>query len=107
MKFINRLKLREMLKEAGEVLLLDVRSREKFREEHIPGARFMAADNIGNAFPSCIQRDKPIVTYCDDSNCMESFEAAGTLDTMGYKNVYRFVSGLRGWKELGLGTSGR
>lgn len=87
------------LHESGAVFI-DVRDQAAFRLGHIPGAVHL--DFNDDAFvvlyvSDALDRDTPIVFYCDSalasSGAMASFFAAN----WGYKNVYFFRDGYYSW----------
>lgn len=87
------------LHEQGAVFI-DVRDQGAFRLGHIPGAVHL--DFNDDAFvvlyvSDALDRDTPIVFYCDSalasSGAMASFFAAN----WGYKNVYFFRDGYYSW----------
>ncbi|MGD8255074.1 MAG: rhodanese-like domain-containing protein [Syntrophobacterales bacterium] len=46
-------------------------------------------------------KDKMIVAYCGFVKCGRSHNGAMWAVKLGYKNVYRCLGGIRGWKEAG------
>jgi len=54
----------EKLHRAGEVVALDVRSAEEFRDAHIPGALSMPLSAVAARVAELKGVKKPIVAYC-------------------------------------------
>lgn len=52
------------LHDAGQVVVLDVRSVEAYREGHIPGAISMPLTTIADRVAELKNVKQPIVTYC-------------------------------------------
>lgn len=52
------------LYEKGEVLVLDVRSAEAYRNGHIPGAPSVPLDAVDGKIAELGHERRPIVTYC-------------------------------------------
>jgi rhodanese-related sulfurtransferase len=52
------------LQAKGEVLVLDVRSVESYREGHIPGAVSLPLDSVEQKIAELRKERRPIVTYC-------------------------------------------
>jgi len=48
----------------GEVLVLDVRAVESYREGHIPGAVSLPLDAVEQKIAELRKERRPIVTYC-------------------------------------------
>ena len=79
-----------------EVIILDVRTPEEYKEEHIEGALLIPDYEHENLAESELpDKDKKILVYCRSGNRSKS--AAKTLIDMEYKNVYDF-GGIRSWK---------
>lgn len=103
MKTINRMQLQEKLDRNG-VALVDVLSREAYKEFHLPHAFNVP---LGEDFETAIQRvvrdkNQPVVVYCHDVQCNASSNAAKKLDELGYSNVFDYEGGKVDWKEAGL-----
>jgi len=86
----------QMMVEADEFILLDVRTEEEFRERRIEGAilipDFELADRAAAELPD---RDALILIYCRSGR--RSASAAQMLVAMGYAHVYDF-GGIIDWK---------
>jgi len=52
------------LYDAGKIVVIDTRDEASFAMGHIPGARTIPADEIGNRLEELRRLKKPIVTYC-------------------------------------------
>jgi rhodanese-related sulfurtransferase len=52
------------LYEKGDVLVLDVRSAEAYRNGHIPGALSVPLDSVDGKTAELRSERRPIVTYC-------------------------------------------
>ena len=94
-RFLARLDKNDFnYKEAMEVykkanaLLIDVRTPEEYRKEHIDGAINIPVYEIDNIKNEIIDQDKVIVVYC--STGKRSKIVKQILMQNGYKNVYTF-----------------
>ena len=72
---------REMMSENENILVLDVRSREEFDEEHIEGAYNLPYDEINDLID--IDKNTIIFVYCKSGN--RSKIAADKLLKLGYE----------------------
>ena len=81
-----------------DILLLDVRERNAFEQEHIPGAMLIPRGQlelrVNEQLPDPTQR---IVVYCDYGRI--STLAAATLREMGFDRAVALDGGIEGWKE--------
>ncbi|MCE4613261.1 MAG: rhodanese-like domain-containing protein [Desulfurococcales archaeon] len=84
-------------------LIIDVRSPDSYNKEHIKGAISIPLEDLDKRINE-IPRDRPVVVYCGSRECKASYYASRKLAAAGYDNIYRFVDGLKGWKEAGLPT---
>ena len=66
-------------------VLLDVRSREEYREGHIPGSINIPVGQIGTASDQMSDRNVPVFSYCLRGS--RSRRAVKALRAMGYTNV--------------------
>jgi len=91
-------------KSSNDVVIVDVREKEEFDENHIPDAvhlsRGMLELEIEEKFPD---RDTTIICHCGGGG--RSALAAESLQKMGYKNVRSMACGLKAWKTAGLPTT--
>ncbi len=92
--------------ESGEkVVVIDTRSPEAYRKEHIEGAiniphRTMNPDTTGNLDKAAL-----VVTYCDGIGCNASTKGALNMTKLGFR-VKELMGGLDWWKRDGHQTAG-
>ncbi|HVE13079.1 MAG TPA: rhodanese-like domain-containing protein [Elusimicrobiota bacterium] len=86
--------------ERGEVVVLDVRDKESFGAEHIPGARNVPLEDLHKEFAS-LSKDKTVVTYCWNITCHLATKAALELAQKGFK-TQELVGGIDEWKKRGM-----
>lgn len=78
-----------------EVIILDVRTQEEFKEKHIEGALLIPDYELANVAKSKLpDKNKKILVYCRSGNRSKS--AARLLIDMGYTDVYDF-GGIINW----------
>jgi len=86
--------------EPEKVLVLDVRDRDAFDEEHIRGALNVPATEIVSRL-SGLPKDRTVVTYCWDMTCALAPKAALELAQKGFK-VQFLAGGIAEWKHKGF-----
>ena len=88
------------------VVILDVRDKELYNAEHLPGAISLPRAAIELEIDELVpNQDTHIVAHCG-GNTRGSL-SAHTLQIMGYKNASVLTGGFRGWKAAGLPTKKR
>ena len=97
---IREISPRELAKFRELPLIVDVREEEEFFTGHIKGAknvsRWLLEEVVTEIAPD---RSSPILVYCAAGN--RGALAAGSLQKMGYQNVFSLKGGLSGWLEAG------
>jgi rhodanese-related sulfurtransferase len=85
----------------GEAAIVDVREKDEWDEEHIPGAMHLSRGtielDIEEKFPD---ENAMIICHCGGGG--RSALAAESLQKMGYKNVRSMAGGFKAWKAAGL-----
>lgn len=66
-------------------VLLDVRTKEEYRQGHIPGSVNLPLDEIAQAPGIIIQKDTPLYVHCLSGS--RSSQAVQHLKQMGYTEV--------------------
>ena len=86
---------------AGELVVLDVREAESFREGHIPGARHVPRGQlelrVDSVLPDPLQR---IVVYCEFGKI--STLATAMLRSIGFARAVALDGGFQQWRSSGL-----
>jgi rhodanese-related sulfurtransferase len=98
--------LEAMLKNTGNLLVLDVRESSEHEQGHIKGAMLVprgileaAADReYPKHMPELVEaRSRPIAVYCATGG--RSAMAAATLKQMGFENVVSLAGGITRWQQ--------
>lgn len=88
---------------SGEATIVDVRDKDEWDEEHIPGAIHMSRGTIELDIEEKVpDTNAMIVCHCGGGG--RSALAAESLKKMGYKDVRSIAGGLKAWKAAGLLT---
>jgi hydroxyacylglutathione hydrolase len=89
---------RDLLDSGSNFTLLDVRSKEVWREGHIPGSLNIYSGHLEDRMGE-IPRDKPIVVVCNVGN--RATHAASMLKREGYEDVSVILGGMIAWNAAG------
>lgn len=74
-------------------ILIDVRTRQEFLEEHIRGAILIPYYDISKKIAAVVpNKDAEIIVYCKNGG--RSTKAYEILDKLGYTNVYNLKDGI-------------
>jgi len=89
---------------SGEAVIVDVREKDEWEQEHIPGAIHMSRGTIELDIEEKIpDLNQMIITHCGGGG--RSALAAESLQKMGYKNVRSMAGGFKAWKAAGLSVA--
>ncbi len=86
------------------VVLLDARAAKMYHSGHIPGARNLPLGDQSAIYPDLneiLNSGNTIVTYCIDSECLDSSFLAQWLMARGHSDVMVFRPGMKGWLDAG------
>lgn len=89
----------EVLNNAQELTLIDVRQPEEFTGElgHIKNAQLVVLGDIPNQIKN-IPTDKPVVFICRSG--MRSAQASAYAHSLGITNTYNMLGGMLLWNQL-------
>src|ERR1700752_3296917 len=87
-----------------EAVIVDVREKDEWDEEHIPHAIHLIRGTIELDIEKKI-RDPNTPRICHCGGGRRSALATESLQKMGYKNVRSMAGGLKAWKAAGLPTT--
>jgi len=100
---IERITVDELKKlvDTDQVLVLDVRAADAYREAHIPGALPAPLADLGKYVEMLKAAKKPIVTYCACTDEATAARASLKLHTAGIPGVRALLGGLKKWQADG------
>lgn len=84
----------------GKVTVVDVRSPDEYKEEHIAGAKnvdFFAEDFSKEL--EKLDKAKPYLIHCASGK--RSTSSLKTFEKLGFKNLFHLDGGFNAWKEAG------
>lgn len=88
----------------GEAVIVDVREKDEWDEEHIPRALHLSRGTIEPDIEEKVpDTNAMIICHCGGGG--RSALAAESLQKMGYKNVRSMAGGFKAWKAAGLPTA--
>ncbi len=89
---------------SGNVVLVDVREKDEWDEEHIPDAIHLSRGTIELEIEEKVPAlDTMVICHCGGGG--RSALTAESLQKMGYKNVRSLAGGFKAWKAVGLPVS--
>lgn len=92
---INYIKMKEMIQNNKDIIIVDVRTSDEYMSDHINGAINIPLQDISNDFEKYVDnKDAVIIVYCEYGG--RGKKACYKLDKMGYKNVYNLEGGIQG-----------
>lgn len=108
-KKITTKELKKWLDEGKKFVILDNRPADDYEAEHIKTAKRVGVDELLKNGPkeaeaAGVKKDDIIVNYCSGTTCWRSPAASALLLEAGYKNVYWYRDGIRGWIRANYDT---
>ena len=95
----------EALFRENKAVFLDARGKDLFDEGHIKGAKNLPWYEVDDYFQRVVpgmDRETPVITYCDGESCNLSHELALFLKNVGFSQVRVLVNGWTVWTENNL-----
>lgn len=89
---ISYIQAKEMMREEGKIILLDVRSKQEHEEYHLEGDLCIPLYELGNIEQIISDKNSIIIAYCQSG--ARSKKAMNLLEKMGYHNVYQIKGGI-------------
>jgi rhodanese-related sulfurtransferase len=95
--------LNEMLRQGGNIVVVDARSEAAYAREHIPGAVNLPHRTMNRESTRHLDSTALYVTYCDGIGCNASTKGALKLSELGFQ-VKELIGGIDWWKRDGYPT---
>jgi len=92
---IEQNEVESLIAKGGQLVIIDVRSKEEYTERHIPQAINIPLDNLAENLTS-LSKENMIITACG-SGGGRSAKAALQLQTQGFANARWLCGGTFGW----------
>lgn len=91
---------------AQDAVVAEVLPRPEYEWAHLAGAIHLPLKGWDVAeVTERLDRDRPVIVYCNNTECDQSSRAAWRLETLGY-DAYDYVAGKQDWLSLGLPHDG-
>ena len=112
-RIVSTQELKGWMDQKKDMLLVDTMPfDDSYKKQHIPGAvNFVLPipemtqidDKTRVALEKLLgpNKDRLIVFYCGFTKCTRSHNGAMWAVKLGYKNVYRYPAGIKGWDQAG------
>jgi rhodanese-related sulfurtransferase len=100
-KSVSARQLKDMLRDAAELALLDVREAGQFGESHLLFAVPLPYSRLELDIARLVPRRSTRVVLCDDGESGAAALAARRLAALGYDDVAVLEGGTRGWAAAG------
>ena len=112
-KIVATQELKKWIDEKKPMLIVDTMPFEaSYKKQHVPGAVQMEFpipemtsidDKTKDALVKLLgpDKDRLVVLYCGFVTCTRSHNGAMWAVKLGYKNVYRYPAGIKGWDQAG------
>ena len=112
-KIVPTQELKQWIDQKKDMPIVDTMPYEaSYKKQHVPGALQFEFpipevksldEKTKAAFEKLLGPDKNrlIVFYCGFTKCTRSHNGAMWAVKLGYKNVYRYPGGIKGWMEAG------
>ncbi len=90
----------EILNTSDDVVLLDVRIKEKYLEDRIPGAEYAGEKSVLLKKTAKLNKDTKILVYCDKGE--RSASVLKILKNEGFLYIFHLEEGYDKWKTKGF-----
>lgn len=95
-------------RESRNFVLIDTLPTSIYAEGHLPGAINLPSDDILEQAPVRLpDRNATLVVYCASATCKRASLSAERLERLGYRRIFHYEVGKRGWQADGLALEQR
>jgi rhodanese-related sulfurtransferase len=98
----GRLTVDQVEKGVGDrsLSVFDNNGKERYTQGHVPSAKWLSIADIKESdLPA--DKDKAVVFYCGNEQCMACHSGAKAAIKYGFKKVYIMPAGIAGWEKAG------
>ncbi|WP_304680828.1 rhodanese-like domain-containing protein [uncultured Clostridium sp.] len=98
-KSISSIQAQNLIKDSKDLIIIDVRRYNEFKEKKIPNAINIPVEELEWEIEELKEsKDKPILVYCKAGH--KSALACQMLEEEGFTNLYNLGQGLLGYKGM-------
>ena len=97
-KNISAKQAKELIDNEKDVFILDVRTKEEYRESHIKDSNLIPIQELEHNINK-IPKDRKVVVHCASGK--RSAQACEILKDKGLKELYNIEGGIRKWQKEG------
>lgn len=97
--------LKDKIKHAGNITVVNVLAREYFDDCHIKGS-INAPLNQLKVIAEEWDKSREIILYCASIECSASKKAYEILTSMDFEKVFAYEGGMKEWKSLNYSCAG-
>jgi rhodanese-related sulfurtransferase/CBS domain-containing protein len=102
---IDRSEVQRLLRK-DNAQLVEVLPRPEYEWAHLPGAVHLHLKDLNAETAAKLDRHRPVIAYCSNTECDMSPRAACRLGRLGFPRVYDYVAGKMDWLSYGLPHEG-
>lgn len=88
----------ELVRQRGDLYLLDVRTPGEYQQARLEGARLIPIDQFAKRLPE-VPKNRPILVYCAVGS--RSAQVVNYLARQGYPEIYNLDGGIYSWSQNG------
>lgn len=93
---ISQVEAKKRLSSGQNIVLLDVRTPEEYREVHIPKSKLLPLNQLASRAAKLVgDKNAEIIVYCQSG--VRAASACSQLAAMGYTNVSN-MGGIQSWR---------
>ncbi|KWX01789.1 hypothetical protein LI90_2821 [Carbonactinospora thermoautotrophica] len=102
---IDRHEVQRLLREEN-AQLVEVLPQKEYEWAHLAGAVHLPLKDLNATTAARLERGRPVIVYCNNTECDMSPRAAWRLERLGFPAVYDYVAGKMDWLSYGLPYEG-
>jgi len=101
-EIISSEQLIALVQKEERFVILDVRQESEWLAGHIDSSvNIPVAALTEKALSELVEKNEPVIVYCDGISCHRSMEAVKKIISLGWKNIFWLQGGLAEWGRQG------
>lgn len=102
---VGRDGVQRLVREEG-AQVVEVLPRPEYEWAHLPGALHLPLKELTAQSAAVLDRDRPVIVYCSNTECDMSPRAAVRLRRLGFGRLHHYGPGKLDWLSFGLPYAG-